>query len=52
VSGLVELTKFTTRVEADLDRLYLEDEGIHAVPFDTETSNSMAFSAVRSCRSA
>ena len=43
MSGLVELTKFTTRVEADLARLYLEDEGIHAVLFDNETSNFYGF---------
>ena len=36
MSGLVEAARFTTRVEADLARLYLESEGIEAVLFDTE----------------
>lgn len=36
MSGLVELTKFTTRVEADLARLYLESEGVEAVLFDAD----------------
>jgi hypothetical protein len=35
VSGLVEAATFTTRVEADLARLYLESEGIEALLFDT-----------------
>lgn len=35
MSGLVEVARFTTRVEADLARLYLESEGIDAVLFDT-----------------
>jgi hypothetical protein len=37
VSGLVELARFATRVEADLARLLLESEGIEAVLFDAET---------------
>lgn len=37
VSGLVELARFPTRVEADLARLKLESEGIEAVLFDAET---------------
>jgi hypothetical protein len=37
VSGLVELARFPTRVEADLARLRLESEGIEAVLFDAET---------------
>jgi hypothetical protein len=37
VSGLVELARFTTRVEADLARLCLQAEGIEAVLFDAET---------------
>jgi hypothetical protein len=36
VSGLVEAGRFTTRVEADLARLFLESEGVDAVLFDTE----------------
>ena len=39
MSGLVELARFTTRVEADLARLRLEAEGIDAVLFDAETSS-------------
>jgi len=39
VSGLVEAARYTTRVEADLARLYLENEGVEAVLFDTEFSN-------------
>jgi hypothetical protein len=38
VSDLVEAARFTTRVEADLARLYLESEGIEAVLFDTGIS--------------
>jgi hypothetical protein len=37
VSGLVELARYATRVEADLARLLLESEGIEAVLFDSET---------------
>ena len=36
MSGLVELGRFSNRVQADLARLYLEDEGIHAVLFDDD----------------
>ena len=39
MSGLVEAARYTTRVEADLARLYLESEGVEAVLFDTELSN-------------
>jgi hypothetical protein len=39
VSELVEAARYTTRVEADLARLYLESEGVEAVLFDTEISN-------------
>ena len=39
MSGLVEAARYTTRVEADLARLYLESEGVEAVLFDTESSN-------------
>ena len=35
MSGLVEAARFTTRVEADLARLYLDSEDIEAVLFDT-----------------
>lgn len=40
MSGLVELARFHTRVEADLARLKLESEGIEAVLFDAETSSA------------
>ena len=36
MSDLVEAGRFTTRVEADLARLFLESEGVDAVLFDTE----------------
>jgi len=39
VSGLVEAARYTTRVEADLARLFLDSEGIDAVLFDTGISN-------------
>jgi len=37
VSGLVELARFSTRIEADLARLKLEADGIEAILFDAET---------------
>jgi len=37
--SLVELTRFPTRVEADLARLALEAEGIDAVIFDAEANS-------------
>jgi hypothetical protein len=36
VSDLVEAARYSSRVEADLARLYLQSEGIEAVLFDTE----------------
>ena len=36
MSDVVEAARYTTRVEADLARLYLECEGIDAILFDTE----------------
>jgi hypothetical protein len=39
VSGLVELARFPTRIEADLARLKLESEGIEAVLFDAQTAS-------------
>jgi Putative prokaryotic signal transducing protein len=36
VTDLVEAARFTTRVEADLARLYLDSEGVEAILFDTE----------------
>ena len=45
MSGLVAVGTYPNRVEADLARLYLEDEGIYAVLFDTEVSNFYGFFA-------
>ena len=39
MSELVELARFSTRVEADLARLRLESEGIDAVLFGAEMSS-------------
>ena len=36
MTDLVEAARYTTRVEADLARLYLESEGVEAILFDTE----------------
>jgi hypothetical protein len=36
VSDVVEAGRFSSRVEADLARLYLDSEGIESVLFDTE----------------
>jgi hypothetical protein len=36
VSDLAEAARYTSRVEADLARLYLESEGVQSVLFDTE----------------
>lgn len=36
MTDLVEAARYSTRVEADLARLYLESEGVDAVLFDTE----------------
>jgi hypothetical protein len=38
VTALVEAARFTTRVEADLARLYLGSEGVEAILFDTEVN--------------
>jgi hypothetical protein len=40
VTDIVEAARYTSRVEADLARLYLESEGIEAVLFDTEINTS------------
>ena len=37
--GLVPLASYGTRVEADLDRLALEAEGIDAIIFDAEANS-------------
>jgi hypothetical protein len=37
--SLVELARYGTRVEADLDRLALEAEGIDTVIFDAEANS-------------
>ena len=36
MTDLVEAARFNTRVEADLARLYLEDEGVDAILFDAD----------------
>lgn len=36
MSDVVEAARYTTRVEADLARLYLASEGVDAILFDTE----------------
>ena len=38
MSGLVELARYATRVEADVARLNLESQGIEAVLFGAEMS--------------
>ena len=38
MTDLVEAARYTTRVEADIARLYLENEGVEAVLFDTEVN--------------
>jgi hypothetical protein len=40
VTDIVEAARYTSRIEADLARLYLESEGIEAVLFDTEINTS------------
>ncbi len=35
MTDLVEAARYSTRVEADLARLYLESEGVEAILFDT-----------------
>lgn len=37
MSGLAELARYNSRVEADLARLKLESEGIDAILFDADT---------------
>ena len=36
MTDVVEAARFSTRVEADLARLYLQSEGVESVLFDTE----------------
>lgn len=36
MTDLVEAGRYSSRVEADLARLYLESEGVEAILFDTE----------------
>lgn len=36
MTDLVEAARYSSRVEADLARLYLESEGVESVLFDTE----------------
>jgi hypothetical protein len=39
VSGLVELARFDSRIEAELMRLNLEAEGIDAILFDADMNS-------------
>ena len=39
MTDLVEAARFNNRVETDLARLYLEDQGIGAVLFDADINN-------------
>ena len=39
MSGLVEAASFSSRIEADLARLYLESEGVEAILFDAEINS-------------
>jgi hypothetical protein len=39
VTDLVEAARYSSRVEADLARLYLESEGLDAVLFDAEINS-------------
>ena len=39
MTDLVEAARYSTRVEADLARLYLESEGVEAILFDTEVNH-------------
>ena len=40
MTDLVEAARYSSRVEADLARLYLESEGIESVLFDSEINSS------------
>ena len=39
MTDLVEAARFNSRVEADLARLYLENEGIGTILFDADINN-------------
>ena len=39
MTDLVEAARYSSRVEADLARLYLESEGVEAVLFDAEINS-------------
>jgi hypothetical protein len=39
VTDLVEAARYSSRVEADLARLYLESEGVDSVLFDAEINS-------------
>ena len=40
VSGLVEAARYQSRIDADLARLLLENDGIDALLFDAEINSS------------
>jgi hypothetical protein len=39
MTDLVEAAQYSSRIEADLARLYLESEGVEAVLFDAEINH-------------
>ena len=39
MTDLVEAARYNSRIEADIARLYLENEGVEAVLFDTEINH-------------
>lgn len=49
MSGLVELARYQSKVEADLARLLLQAEGLTAIPFD-EGMNYMGLGPIMPIR--
>lgn len=39
MTDLVEAARYNSRIEADLARIYLENEGVESVLFDTEINH-------------
>ena len=39
MTDLVEAARYSSRIEADLARMYLESEGVESVLFDTEINH-------------
>ena len=48
--SLVELARFTTRVEADLARMLLESHGIDSILFDAEVHSYLGVGALMPVR--